>query len=367
VTVATDHRADRRAAALAQPNAQERSNGAVKFACPACVTEGHDHHEDNAVYFPDTDKWSCAWAHDTARGRAHWDAIGRVLRMAERRNGHGGRAAAPVTRADGAPRIRFRAGADLDDTPITYLVEDMLPAGMLSALGGKDGMGKTLLGMEIIRCVLTGEKLFGRFAVQHGTVYAMFLDDPEFLVRERLDALGLLDHPHLHLATEHDVDMTDPQAMLRDLIAVLHAATPPPTFIFVDALYLFIPAGGASDPGNSAGAMAPVIEAFNQVTRETGSALLLVAHDNKAGSDIAGSYAIRAGLKAILRLLFPPAVAKRVAKGDEEARETPERTCSSTNSRPGGPRPGISASTARGSGPFTATRAPTGRRPSRTG
>lgn len=223
------------------------------------------------------------------------------------------------------PRVQFRSGSALDATPITYAVEDMLPAGMLGALGGKDGMGKTLLGMEIIKCVLTGEKLFGRFAVQPGTVYAMFLDDPEFLVRERLDGMGILDHPALHVATENDVDMTDPKAMLTALIALLKAAEPRPTFIFVDALYLFIPSGGASDQGNSAGAMAPVIEAFNQVTRETGSALLLVAHDNKAGSDIAGSYAIRAGCKSILRMLLPPAIAKKVAKGDEEARETSER------------------------------------------
>jgi len=201
----------------------------------------------------------------------------------------------------------------------------MLPAGMLGALGGKDGMGKTLFGMEIIKSILTGQKLFDRFAVQQGSVYALFLDDPEFLVRERLVALGILDHPHLHVATENDVDMTDSKAMLTSLIALLKGAEPRPTFIFVDALYLFIPSGGASDQGNSAGAMGPVIEAFNQVTRETEAALLLVAHDNKAGSDIAGSYAIRAGLKSIMRILLPPAIAKKVAAGDEEARETPER------------------------------------------
>jgi hypothetical protein len=234
-------------------------------------------------------------------------------------------ASRPSTDDPPPPRVRFRSGSALDATPLTYLVEDMIPTGMLGALGGKDGMGKTLFGMQIIKSVLTGEKLFDRFAVQQGPVYALFLDDPEFLVRERLAAMDILDHPHLHVATENDVDMTDPKAMLTSLIALLKAAEPRPIFIFVDALYLFIPSGGASDQGNSAGAMGPVIEAFNRVTRETGSALLLVAHDNKAGSDIAGSYAIRAGLKSVLRVLFPPAIAKKIAKGDEEARETPER------------------------------------------
>lgn len=142
-----------------------------------------------------------------------------------------------------APRVRFRSGSALDATPLTYLVEDMIPAGMLGALGGKDGMGKTLFGMQIIKSVLTGEKLFDRFAVQQGPVYALFLDDPEFLVRERLAAMDILDHPHLHVATENDVDMTDPKAMLRSLIALLKSAEPRPIFIFVDALYLFIPSG----------------------------------------------------------------------------------------------------------------------------
>jgi hypothetical protein len=227
--------------------------------------------------------------------------------------------------SESKPRVRFRRGGELDATPITYLVESMIPAGMFTALGGKDSRGKTLFGMEEIKCILTGEKLFGEFAVQQGAVYAMFLDDPEFLVRERLERLGILNHPNLHIATERDVDMADPRAMLRDLIALIKAAEPRPIFIFVDALYLFIPKGGQADQGNSAGAMGPVVEAFNSVSRETGAALQLVTHDNKAGSDIAGSYAIRAGVKGILRLLLPPDIEKRVAKGDEEAAETAER------------------------------------------
>jgi hypothetical protein len=231
-----------------------------------------------------------------------------------------------TTEGDGPrPRIRFRRGAALDSTPITYLVESMIPAGMFTALGGKDGMGKTLFGMEIIRCILTGQKLFNQFAVQQGPVYAMFLDDPEFLVRERLEQLGILNHPHLHIATENDVDMSDPRAMLDDLVQLIKAADPRPIFIFVDALYLFIPKGGQGDQGNSAGAMGPVVDAFNQVSRETGAALQLVAHDNKAGSDLAGSYAIRAGLKGILRFLLPPDVVRQIQKGDEDAADTPER------------------------------------------
>jgi hypothetical protein len=125
--------------------------------------------------------------------------------------------------------------------------------------------------------------------------------------------------------------MTDPKAMLTSLIAVLKTADPRPTFIFVDALYLFIPSGGTSDQGNSAGAMGPVIDAFNQVTRETGGALLVVAHDNKAGSDIAGSYAIRVGLKSIMRILLPPLSRRKWRRATRRRGRPPSGCCSSTS------------------------------------
>jgi hypothetical protein len=68
-----------REAALAQPGARRRPGGKIKFACPACVAEGHDTAQDNAALFEATGLWGCAWAGRTSLGRAHWEAIGRCL------------------------------------------------------------------------------------------------------------------------------------------------------------------------------------------------------------------------------------------------------------------------------------------------
>jgi hypothetical protein len=62
--------------------AVERGAGLIKFQCPACREEGHDESKDNAGLYirgSKAGKWGCAYATDTATGRLHWDAIGRVL------------------------------------------------------------------------------------------------------------------------------------------------------------------------------------------------------------------------------------------------------------------------------------------------
>jgi hypothetical protein len=57
----------RRGAALQQPGAVVRNTGLIKFQCPACRTEGHDRHQDNACLFGDG-SFGCAV------GRDHWGA-----------------------------------------------------------------------------------------------------------------------------------------------------------------------------------------------------------------------------------------------------------------------------------------------------
>jgi hypothetical protein len=212
------------------------------------------------------------------------------------------------------PPVKWRSGGDLDPTPITYLVEGVVPDGMLGAIAGRDGRGKTLLGMEIAKCVLTGEKLFGEFAVRPGKAFLMLLDDPENLVRDRLERMGILNHPNLKVATRKDVDLKDKPGML----SYLKQTLPPldPTFVMIDALYHFYPGGGSGqDQANNASAMGPVMEVFDELASAIKGTLALVAHDNKAGSDIAGSQVIRNELKWILRLVLPPEFEKKPEEG----------------------------------------------------
>lgn len=159
---APDHTA-LRAAALGQPHAQERASGLIKFACPACVAEGHDQHQDNAAFFEDTGQWGCAFAADTSLGRPHWDAIGRALGAFASSNGHA-TSAAPPDPADGAPAGAGRhaiivAASSVTPEAITWIDPGRLAVGALTMAVGLPDQGKTLIACDLAARLSSGMPL----------------------------------------------------------------------------------------------------------------------------------------------------------------------------------------------------------------
>jgi RecA-family ATPase len=196
---------------------------------------------------------------------------------------------------------------ELTTPPPAWLIEPLIPMGTLTLLGGRDGLGKTLLGLEMIRAVLppteagAGEPfLLNEFRVHsHGPVISLLLDDPESLIAERLDTLGIRDHPDHRLATFDDVeDIARPIPLFNALARQI--AETKAVLVVIDALYLFLPA----DPkgADQAAAMRPFMLLLNKLAEECGVAVLVIAHDRKSGDDFAHSYIIRALAKSALRL-----------------------------------------------------------------
>src|SRR5262245_42950830 len=205
----------------------------------------------------------------------------------------------PVPGVAEESRVFVRA-CTLTAPPVTWLVEGLVADTMLQVLSGKDKRGKTLLALEIGRAVLRGLPLFGRFPTRLGPVMAALLDDPLALTLARLDQLGVRG-PQDDFYVVDPTTVTDPAAVL-DHVA-REAATLKPAFVILDALYLFLP--GGNNAGNDAASMRPVMVRLDRLVTETGAAVLVVAHDNKGGTDVAGSYVIRAMAKAVLRLTLP--------------------------------------------------------------
>lgn len=210
---------------------------------------------------------------------------------------------------------RPRKGTDLSDKKPSYLIEGVVPDSMFGEIAGRDGRGKSLLGMEIARCVLTGEALFGEFEVKRtGPVLLIMLDDPEWLVRDRLESLKIADHPGLHVLTLADVDMSNLAAVLQEIADLCMEIKP--LFVLIDALYLFVPdSKGSSDPTNNQGTMRPIMQAFDKISNISDATVGLVAHENKAGTDVQGSQAIRNMAKWILRLALPAEFEKDISGG----------------------------------------------------
>jgi hypothetical protein len=223
-------------------------------------------------------------------------------------------------------------GKGLDETELSFLVEGMVPLGMMGSISGRDGRGKSLLGLEITKAMLTGEPLFGEFAVKQGVVYLVLLDDPENLISARLKTMGIFGHPNLYVKVlkhfEGQKWNEERVEVLKDLAAnisrrsrELHDGVP--VLVLLDALYLFVPHGGKSgaDQGNSAGAMLPIMEAFDKIARPGHVTVGVVIHNNKADTDIQGSQSIRNMLKWVLMLSLP----KKYEKDRQGGRVTPDR------------------------------------------
>jgi hypothetical protein len=179
----------------------------------------------------------------------------------------------------------------------SWVVDRFIPAGMLSVLSGKDKAGKTLFAWEIARCVVTGQPFLRSFPVTTGPVMFLALDDPASVTSDRLDQLTLAENELLYIATPMDAQ---PGAatfwdQVRDQARELHAK-----LIIVDALYLFL--SGGAESMNQAGSMAPLMQRINNVAEDLGCSVLLITHNARGTGDVAGSFAIRAAAKQILRL-----------------------------------------------------------------
>jgi 5S rRNA maturation endonuclease (ribonuclease M5) len=226
----------------------------------------------------------------------------------------------------------LEGGKGLDETPLEYIVEGMVPLGMMGSISGRDGRGKSLLGLEIAKAVLTGDPLFESFEAKKGVVYLVLLDDPENMISARLKSMGLFGHPNLYVKVmkhfegqQWDENRVEMLKTLAENIArrarELHDGVP--VFILLDALYLFVPHGGRSgaDQGNSSGAMLPIMEAFDKIARPGHVTVGVVIHNNKADTDIQGSQSIRNMLKWVLMLSLP----KKYEKDRQGGRVTPDR------------------------------------------
>jgi hypothetical protein len=150
-----------RAAALGQPGAVPRQTGTIKFQCPRCRAEGHDQHQDNAGLFPDG-RWGCAFAADTPRGRAHWEAIGQALGAFASRNGAVPTASSAPTSSPPPPGGRHAIIVAADSvTPetMTWLDPGRLAEGALTMAVGLPDQGKSLMACDVTGRLSTGSPL----------------------------------------------------------------------------------------------------------------------------------------------------------------------------------------------------------------
>lgn len=179
---------------------------------------------------------------------------------------------------------------------LRWIVSEMLPAGSVTLLTGREKSGKTLLATDLLCSVAVGEPFLDR-AVEPGSVLFMPAEEHLREVRSRIQTRlngidapvtvapvgGQLDGQRLCLDVAESMEMLaatvqaiQPVAMVIDPLRETHAGTE-----------------------NDSDSMAPLLRPVRQMAHELDTAILLLHHASKGGGS-RGSTAIAAAADQII-------------------------------------------------------------------
>jgi AAA domain len=192
--------------------------------------------------------------------------------------------------------------------PVPWIIEGLAVAGCLTLLSGREGEGKSLLGVSLAAGVAAGESI-GGLDCEQGSALLIDAENGRYEIHRRVHALGLpgsgvsvYEADGFHLGR----DLNE----LAELLRELH-----PTFVLLDSLRALWPGGDENDTA----AVAAVLDPLRNLMRAEGAAGLLLHHLSKGAGDYRGSTAIGASVELGFKL-------DRVA-GDPESTDRRRLTC----------------------------------------
>jgi hypothetical protein len=186
--------------------------------------------------------------------------------------------------------------------PADDLIEGLLPAVGLVALVANANVGKTFLGIEMLDCVMRGNKFLG-LNVDQGDVLLVAGEGHGGLMK-RMAALHKA-RPYegegIAISYELPVFNAAPEAaaikLKRQIEAAAAQSGKPVRLVVLDNLIGML---GGGDLHSSEGVM-PMLSELNDLASELKLCIVVIHHENRSGSS-AGSFAIRASVDAMLQV-----------------------------------------------------------------
>jgi hypothetical protein len=204
----------------------------------------------------------------------------------------------PVT----APSFDFQTFADTPERTLLWVWDGVIPCGMLSLIAGKQGLGKSFVMCDLAARVSTGSPMPDGKQQQAGNVLMLAREDHASLVlRPRMIAAGA-DQTRVWWSIFSSIETGLPMDLTKHVAELSETVTANKIgFIIVDTFAAFAPAGTDS---NSSQSVREVLDPLTLLARQTGAAVVVVAHLRKSGQGegeamdaIAGSAQMTAGVR----------------------------------------------------------------------
>jgi predicted ATP-dependent serine protease len=164
---------------------------------------------------------------------------------------------------------------DLSIPPPEYewLVDGVIAKGDTTLLVGEPNVGKSWLSLSLAVAIANGEDNWIKWPLQHhGRVLYVDEENPHDVVYHRLRQLGLRNHENVRYLHRQGVRLDRRFDKFLD-----EAITYQPSLIVLDSLTRL-----HTQDENNAGAMATLFnDSINVLTKETGSAIMVLHHTNK--------------------------------------------------------------------------------------
>ncbi len=168
---------------------------------------------------------------------------------------------------------------DLNVPPPQYewLVDGMIARGDTTLLVGEPNVGKSWVSLSLAVAVANGDDKWVKWDLNHqGRVLYVDEENPHDVVYHRLRQLGLKNHGNMRYLHRQGVRLDKRFDMFLD-----EAISYQPSLIVLDSLTRI-----HTQDENNAGAMAALFnDSINVLTKETGSAIVILHHTNKGDSN----------------------------------------------------------------------------------
>lgn len=203
--------------------------------------------------------------------------------------------------------INIQKGSSFGRSGVSFFWNNRIPVGKLTIIGGRSGIGKSFLTLSLAAHVTNGTDLIdvAGHPLDGEVLFCSYEDDIEDSIGPRADSLDV-DMNRCHfiegVSTEHGPRDFGPQDVPR--IVDYMKSCPEIKLVIIDPLGSFVGAGTDSNAENQ---MRSVLQTLTRAGKETGAAIVMVAHRNKqmlenpTNDDLVLSITGSQGISAIAR------------------------------------------------------------------